>query len=220
MKTDLDLVILRIISNLFEENGYVLHISGGREALVIDPGSDAKLFVDYLRKNSLDLGMIVLTHSHPDHIVGVPEMLEAFPNAKIAAGINEASAFNDPMKNLSALLGTAISIRTPDILLKDGEETVLCGINFKVLEIPGHSPGHIALVTTKSKTHVFGGDILFQGGIGRCDFPGGSYPTLVKGIREKLFILPGDSIVYPGHGDSTTIDTERETNPFLTSSMG
>lgn len=216
MRAGGELVVFKIVSNFFEENGYILHDSKLNEAMVIDPGSDTKMFIDYLNKHSLSLTLIGLTHSHPDHIVGVPDLLEAYPNARIAAGIHEADAFADPMLNLSALLGTAITVRRPDILLQDGEKVELAGMQFTILEIPGHSPGHIAFVSQEAKTHVFGGDILFQGGIGRCDFPGGSYPTLIKGIREKLFKLPDDAVVHPGHGSHTTIGEEKATNPYLT----
>lgn len=102
-----------------------------------------------------------------------------------------------------------------DRMLYEGDVLDVAGIELHVLEVPGHSPGHVVyLVKTESSVVVLGGDVLFQGSIGRCDFPGGDQELLVRGIRFKLFSLPDDTCVYPGHGDPTTIGEERATNPF------
>jgi glyoxylase-like metal-dependent hydrolase (beta-lactamase superfamily II) len=91
----------------------------------------------------------------------------------------------------------------------------LAGISMEVREIPGHSPGHVVYIVAGNPTIVFGGDVLFQGSIGRTDFPGGNFLLLAKGIRTKLYTLPDDTVVYSGHGEPTTIGQEKRTNPFV-----
>ncbi len=102
-----------------------------------------------------------------------------------------------------------------DKTVNEGEELLIAGMRFEVLEVPGHSPGHVVFVLRGEPTRILGGDVLFRGGIGRDDFPRGDGRLLRKGIREKLFTLPDDAVVYPGHGPTTTIGHEKATNPFL-----
>lgn len=211
----INLNIFKITSEFFEENGYIANVPGNNNAVVFDPGSDVDKFFDYLSKNKLLVEAICLTHAHPDHIVGVSALKNAFPKAKICIGINEADALTNSNLNLSALLGFEIISPPSDKTFKDGENAKIAGIEFNIQEITGHSPGHIAYIAKDSKFHVFGGDILFRDSIGRCDFPGGDFNTLVSGIKQKLLILPADTKVYPGHGPTTTIGEESRNNPFL-----
>ena len=121
----------------------------------------------------------------------------------------------DSNANLTGLFGLPIVSPKADRLLKEGEIVQAAGISLEVLEIPGHSPGHIVFVWRGAPIRVFGGDVLFERGIGRSDFPGCNGPLLLKGIRSKLFALPPDTVVYPGHGGTTTIGEERAHNPFV-----
>ena len=110
-----------------------------------------------------------------------------------------------------------MSIVSPpaDRTVRDGEVLEAAGLRLEVLEVPGHSPGHVVFVYRATPTLVLGGDVLFRGSIGRTDFPGGSFPQLADGIRRKLYILPDDTVVYPGHGPVTKIGHEKRTNPFV-----
>ncbi len=215
MKSIENIVVFKVTSEFFEENGYIVYLEGKKKAVVFDPGSDVDQFLSYLSKKTLSVDAICLTHAHPDHIAGVSGLKTAFPDAKISIGINEAAALTDPKLNLSALLGFEMVAPPADTTLKDGDNASFANIEFNIQEIPGHSPGHIAYIAKDSKTHIFGGDILFEGSIGRCDFPGGDFKKLVSGIKQKLLCLPPDSKVYPGHGSTTTIGEEAQNNPFL-----
>ena len=215
MNNNENIVVFKVTSEFFEENGYIVHLEGKSKAIIFDPGSDVDQFLEYLSVKNLRVDAICLTHAHPDHIAGVSGIKAAYPDAKIAIGLNEAAALTNPKLNLSSLLGFEMVSPPADITLKDGEDTEFAGIAFNIQEIPGHSPGHIAYIAKDSKFHVFGGDILFEDSIGRCDFPGGDFKKLVSGIKQKLLCLPPDSKVYPGHGSTTTIGEEAKNNPFL-----
>lgn len=210
-----NIVVFKVTSEFFEENGYIVYLEGKSKAVVFDPGSEVDQFLKYLSEKKLTIEAICLTHAHPDHIAGVSGIKEAFPEAKVVIGVNEAMALTNPKLNLSSLLGFEMVSPAAEITLKDGQDAEFAGIKFNIQEIPGHSPGHIAYIAKDTKTHIFGGDILFEGSIGRCDFPGGDFKTLVSGIKKKLLCLPSDSKVYPGHGSTTTIGEEAKSNPFL-----
>jgi hydroxyacylglutathione hydrolase len=117
--------------------------------------------------------------------------------------------------NLSALFGLPITSPPADRIVHEGDTIEAAGLTFRVLDIPGHSPGHVVFVHDGTPMRVFGGDVLFRGSIGRYDFPGGDGRLLLDGIRRKLFALPSDAVVYPGHGPVTTVGHEEATNPFL-----
>ena len=121
----------------------------------------------------------------------------------------------DPDMNLSAPFGMPIVSPAADQVVREGDVLELAGIRLEVLEIPGHSPGHVVFVHRDEPCLVFCGDVIFRGSVGRTDFPGGSSDQLFQGIRTKLFLLPGDTILYPGHGPTTTLDHEKHTNPFV-----
>jgi len=143
-------------------------------------------------------------------------MKQAFPEAPLIIGRNEAALLSDPEANLSAPFGQPLTSPEADRLVADGECLQAAGFQFEVREIPGHSPGSVVFVCEEfHPPFVFGGDVLFAGSIGRTDL-GGSLPQLLGGIRSKLFPLPDATVVYPGHGPATTIGAEKRTNPFLT----
>ncbi|MFO0844508.1 MAG: MBL fold metallo-hydrolase [Gemmataceae bacterium] len=209
------LQIHTIVSQPFDENTYVVWLEGRTDALVIDPGLEPDLILDFLARFGLTPAAILNTHGHADHIGGNEAVKQAVPQAPLLIGEHEAVMLADPWLNLSAVLGTPITSPPADRTLSEGEAIEYAGIPLEVRLAPGHSPGHIVFVHRGGPCRVFGGDVLFRGGTGRYDFPGGSYATLMSSIREQLFTLPDDTVVYPGHGPVTTTGHERRTNPYL-----
>ncbi|MFL5328334.1 MAG: MBL fold metallo-hydrolase [Gemmataceae bacterium] len=199
----------------FAENSYILWRPGNSQAIVIDPGFEPDKILQELKSNNLTAVMLLNTHGHVDHIAGNAAMKEAFPGAPIVIGQSDAVMLSDPMANLSGAWGFNITSPPPDVLLPDDSAVEIAGFMLEAMEIPGHSPGHVVYVLREpDRVHVLGGDVLFNGSIGRTDFPGGSMEQLVSGIRRRLWPLPPDTIVYPGHGPTTTIGEEKRANPF------
>lgn len=210
-----ELLIQTVVSMPFEENTYIVRLPGRTDAVVIDPGLDPQAILDYLHEQGLSVAAILNTHGHADHIAGNADMKKAFPDAPLIAGATEAPLLTDPEANLSAPFGMPVVSPPADRLVKEGDALELAGIRFEVLDIPGHSPGHVVFVYRGRPHVVFGGDVLFRGSIGRYDFPGSDGPLLLDGIRTKLFTLPPDTVVYPGHGPVTTTGHEQRTNPYV-----
>lgn len=204
-----------IVSMPFAENTYVVWTDEIHEAVVIDPGLEPGAILDFLEEQKLAVCAILNTHGHSDHIAGNAAIKRAFPNAPLLIGVRDAPMLTDADANLSAKYGFQIISPPADCLAQEGERHTFGGIPFLVREISGHSSGHIVFIVDGSPTVVFGGDVLFRGSIGRYDFPGGSFEQLAHGIREKLFTLNPDTIVYPGHGPATTVGEERKSNPFV-----
>jgi hydroxyacylglutathione hydrolase len=209
------LQIHTIVSQPFDENTYVVWQPPYTDALVIDPGLEPALILDLLRDKGLGAAAILNTHGHADHIGGNAAVKAAFPRAPLLIGQGDAVMLIDANANLSAPFGMAITSPPADRLLREGDIVEEAGIRLEVIEIPGHSPGHIVFVYRGQPCLVFGGDVLFRGSVGRTDFPGGSSKQLIEGIRGKLFALPGDTVVYPGHGPATKVEFEKRTNPFV-----
>jgi glyoxylase-like metal-dependent hydrolase (beta-lactamase superfamily II) len=203
-------------SEPFAENSYIVWREGSREAFVIDPGFEPDLIRDVLAENDLTLTAIVCTHGHVDHIAGNADLKHAYPDAPIVIGTRDAKFLTDPVVNMSAAFGFEVTSPPADRLVKEGDTFSAAGIDLEVFEIPGHSPGHVVyLVREMTPLVVLGGDVLFRGSVGRTDFPGGSFETLKAGIKRVLWPLAPETVVYPGHGPTTTIGHERRTNPYL-----
>jgi glyoxylase-like metal-dependent hydrolase (beta-lactamase superfamily II) len=204
----------------FEENTYVVWRPGQSEALVIDPGLEPDLILDFLRQQGLKPAAILNTHGHADHIGGNAAMKQAFPGVPLIIGADEARLLTDAEANLSAPFGMPVTSPPADRLVREGDVVEAAGIPLEVLEVPGHSPGHVVYLYRDRPCLLFGGDVLFRGSIGRYDFPNSNGPLLLAGIRDKLLTLPPDTVVYPGHGPATTIGHEKRTNPFVLSEPG
>jgi glyoxylase-like metal-dependent hydrolase (beta-lactamase superfamily II) len=210
------LQIRTLVSMPFEENTYVVWSKGRTDVVVFDPGLEPDLILDFLRDEGLTVAAILNTHGHADHIGGNGALKEAFPKAPLIVGVGDQPMLTDANANLSAPFGMPITSPPADRTVREGDTVEAAGLTLEVLEIPGHSPGHVVFVLRgAAPVRVFGGDVLFRGSIGRFDLPGGDGDLLLDGIRRKLFTLPPDAVVYPGHGAVTTVAHERRTNPFV-----
>lgn len=209
------LQIHTIVSAPFQENTYVVWREDSREALVIDPGLEPDAILAFLDERALDVAAILNTHGHADHIAGNGAMKERYPRAPLVIGVNETALLSDADLNMSAPFGFAIVSPPADQTVCEGDVLEFAGIALEVLEIPGHSPGHVVFVVREEPIVAFGGDVLFRGSIGRTDFPDGSFERLESGIQTKLYTLPDDTVVYPGHGPVTKVGYEKRTNPFV-----
>jgi len=184
------------------------------DALVIDPAADVKGIIAEAKKNNLHINYIVNTHGHVDHISGNTEMQKE-TGAKIIVHGDDAIILTDTPAMILRMFGAKAS-PPADILVKDGDTISVGNVELKVIHTPGHSPGGISLYTPG---YVFTGDTLFVEAVGRTDLPGGSWQTMFKAIKEKLFCLPDDTKVMPGHNygrmPTSTIGHEKTCNPFV-----
>jgi glyoxylase-like metal-dependent hydrolase (beta-lactamase superfamily II) len=200
----------------FGENTYVAHFNDRSDCLVVDPGFEPGKIVRYLDDIGKDPVAFLLTHGHSDHIAGLTDLKARWPVVPVIIGAGDADKLTDPEKNLSAVYGESLVAPAADRLVSDGDRIEEAGFELEVYETPGHSVGHVIYVYRgRDGIRVFGGDVLFQNSVGRTDFPDGSFETLRRAIHEKIFSLPADALVLPGHGPPTTVGRERETNPFV-----
>jgi glyoxylase-like metal-dependent hydrolase (beta-lactamase superfamily II) len=204
-----------VVSQPFAENTYLLWRADRSDCVIIDPGLEPDLILESLSAKSLTPVALLCTHGHGDHIGGNAALKRAFPKASIMIGEKEGHWLTDANANLSASFGMPITSPPADRLLREGDVIDLAGIRLEVLDLPGHSPGHVVFLYRSEPIIVLAGDTLFQGSIGRSDLPGGNGKLLVDGIRKKLFSLADDTIILPGHGDGTTTGEEKSSNPFV-----
>ena len=203
------------ILGAYQTNCYVLRESEtAKDCLIVDTGLEAGELVDFLSEHKLNAVAVVLTHGHADHITGIGALRAKFPNLKVYIHKLDSKMLTKPMSNLSILTGRFFKTEPADFSIEDGATIEQAGIKLKVLHTPGHTPGGICLYSEEHAI-IFVGDTLFADSVGRTDFPGGSMTKLIKGIKEKLCVLPDDTIVYPGHGPATTIGREKTNNPYL-----
>lgn len=192
-------------------NCYVTYQESNKKAVIVDPGDDGGYILNMCRELSLVPEAILLTHGHFDHILAVKDIKEAFPQVKIFAGKLEKELLADPNLNMSSSFGKAYTVNA-DEYVEDGASLSIGGITFLVLFTPGHTSGSVCYFIP-SENVLISGDTLFLESLGRTDFPTGNQSMILKSITERLFTLPEDTLVYPGHGDKTTIGHEKAYNP-------
>ena len=204
------------VFNPFQVNTYVI-FDDSRECLIIDPAcfnkEEAKLLIDFIIINRLKPLQIVLTHPHIDHIVGVVEIKNEF-KIPVSAHKNSIEILGHSGAYAMMMGMNEIKSFEIDVFLNEGDCVEYGNSKLRVLYTPGHADGSICLYNSEESC-LFSGDVLFQGSIGRSDLPTGNFATLISSITEKLMTLPDDTVVYPGHGDATSIGDERMNNPYL-----
>ena len=208
--------IFRLVFNPIEVNTYILSDSSG-ECAVIDCGCyDRKEFdrlSKFLKSKNLIPELLLNTHCHLDHIFGNAMFLEKYKIGPMAHKLEDKNRMDSPSH--ARLFGLSMEMPpVPSGFLNDGDTVTFGSESLLVLAVPGHSSGSLAFYSSKSGV-VFTGDALFSGSIGRTDLAGGNYATLIHSIKNKLFILPPSTVVYPGHGEETTIGIELKTNPYF-----
>lgn len=210
------MIIDTLVLGDYQTNSYVVRTDEkSTDCLVIDPGLNPEPLIRLLKNSRLNPTDIVLTHGHVDHIGGVETVRQHWPAVRVAVHQADAGMLTSPADNLSVMSGEMVQTRPAEVLLtaKTPYYTA-AGLRFQVLHTPGHTPGGICLYSA-SDVLVFAGDTLFQGSVGRSDFPGGSHTTLIESIRHHLMTLPEQTRVYCGHGPTTTIADEKRYNPYL-----
>lgn len=205
--------ITNLPSGALQANTYLAVDEKTNEGFIVDPGGYNKVLTKEVRDNDVKIKYIILTHGHSDHICGVNEHKAEFPDAKIVAYKDEEAMLENPNLNQSPGFGVPYSTKA-DILVSDGDELKVGDVTLKFIHTPGHTEGGMCIYVKEAKA-LFSGDTLFRQSIGRTDFPGGSYKEIMDSIRKKLFLLPDDTNVFPGHMGTTSISFEKENNPFV-----
>ncbi len=195
-----------------QNNCYYIFREGQNIAFVVDPADKADVIFHTLKEKGLQIGGILITHGHFDHIMAVNQLKELAPEAPIFAGREEADVLEEPSLNCSSFLGRTCSV-TADVLVKEGETIELADMKCRVIETPGHTKGGVCYYFEEDGV-LLSGDTLFFESIGNTEFPTGNAGVLRNSVVKKLYPLPDETNVYPGHGEMTTIGHEKSYNPF------
>ncbi len=206
-----DLKIGRITMGVCATNCYFVYREGEKQVLFFDPADQGETLYQALSGKGFEIAAILLTHGHFDHIWGA-QKLRGLSGAKIYAYEGEEKLLLDAEMNVSEMAGRACTVKANEFF-KDGEERTMAGMTFRVIATPGHTSGGCCYYFEEAGM-LISGDTLFQESVGRTDFPTGSSSEIVRSIKEKLFTLPDKVKVYPGHGETTTIEYEKMYNPF------
>jgi hydroxyacylglutathione hydrolase len=200
--------IKKLSEGILGSNCYILY--GKKECIVIDPGVRTEVIFNVTKENGLSVKAVIITHAHYDHVVYLDELREK-TKAPLYTSLEESEALTDPFSNASVLFGSGKVFQKADRLLKDGDVIELEDESLEILHTPGHTDGSICV---KGQGFVITGDTLFYMSIGRTDLGRGDYEAILRSIKTKLYSLPEDTVVYPGHGANSTIGREKAGNPF------
>ena len=201
--------------SVFTTNCYLVKNEETGEGFLIDPGDYAEKIIEVIKEKAVKLTAIYLTHGHLDHMMAV-ERVKAEFNVPVYCHEAELAVLADPVQNLTSRFMRSGYVFTDVIGLKDGAEFKAAGFDVRLIHTPGHTPGGCCYYLWE-EGYLFSGDTLFFRSIGNTEFPGGSMGTLARSIREKLYMLPEETRVYAGHGESTDIGSEKRENPFVPS---
>jgi len=202
----------RMVLGMCQTNCYFVYREDSKDCILIDPADKGAHIYNALQKNGFTIQAILLTHGHFDHIWGTREVKE-LADVKLYASELEKELLNSERMNVSKGAGRPYTVDA-DVYLKDGEELTIAGMTCECISTPGHTAGGCCYYFKEAGLLV-SGDTLFQESVGRTDLPTGNMKTLITSIKEKLFVLPEETKVYPGHGESTTIAYEKMYNPFI-----
>lgn len=204
------MIIESIVNPEMDENCYIVY-DKEKNAVVIDPGSPANIIYDKIKSLGVNVLYILLTHCHYDHIEGLEE-LRILTNARVCATFECNLAIQNQTKNLSSFFSYPINAKPADVIINDKDIIDAGNMQINVITTPGHTKGGACFLI---EDNLFSGDTLFLRSVGRCDFPGGDMDTLINSIKNKLYTLDDEVIVYPGHGNITKIYYEKRYNTFI-----
>lgn len=205
--------VICLTNGAFAENCYIVADRETGDAVLVDPGEEADLFLARLRSERLTLRGIWLTHAHLDHVLGIGPIVAA-TGVEIWLHAADRPLYDAAPVQAKAMLGVELDpLPPPDHALAHGDELGVGGCRFAVRHTPGHSPGHVILVGAGT---ALAGDVIFAGSVGRTDLPGGDAATLLRSIHEQVMTLPDETTLHAGHGPATTVGRERRSNPFVT----
>ena len=208
--------IKSFVNNPYQENAYILYDETG-ECAIIDPGmytaAEQNAVVNFIKENNLNPVLLLNTHCHIDHVLSNKFVFDQY-GLKPQFNIGETEILEAVVAYAPAMGFRYEVSPLPEVYLPQTGNIGFGNTELSLLFTPGHSPAHLCFYDEKAN-YIIGGDVLFKGSIGRTDLPGGDHQTLLNSIREQLFTLPDDVIVYPGHGEPTTIGFEKKNNPFF-----
>lgn len=235
--------IISIPVTVFGQNCRIVFEDESRQAVIVDPGGAPEQLLSVIERNSLNITHVLLTHAHLDHGGAIRPILERLSkmqkNKPVFVAHQCETLLRERLREQALLFGVPSkdfeNVPEPDVYAEDGGELNIGTVRGKLLHAPGHSPGHVMLLLDRTAWSfadaeadgslqeskrgesgvLLSGDVLFAGSIGRTDFYGGDYDTLLASIKEKIFVLPDDTVVLPGHGPETTVGREKKSNPFL-----
>ncbi len=208
----MNLAIRMMVLGPVQTNCYFLINEDTKEVLIVDPADRAQKIIEWINSEGLKPTAILLTHGHFDHIMGVAGVKKEY-NIPIYASKDEVEVLANPQINVSTMMGAYLSMKA-DKLFSDGDVLELAGMKLKVISTPGHTIGSVCFYMEEEKV-LISGDTLFEASVGRSDFPTGSSRQLIESIKTRLFVLPDDTDVFPGHGGTTSIAYEKAHNPFI-----
>lgn len=208
------MLLERLVISPFQSNCWILGCEETREGVVIDPGGEAARILEAVAAHQLTIRYAIHTHGHLDHASATAIVQRKTGCQVLIHRADKGLLYNLP---LQATIFEVEAPETPkiDLYIREGNRVSFGRYALSVIETPGHSPGGVCLKLEGDKPTLFSGDTLFQGSIGRTDIWGGSYEQLIRSIREKLWHLSDETIIHPGHGQSTTLGIEKRDNPFL-----